>query len=357
MSDVQPMRPRSGDSVKTALNAFFWAFQHPVEKTLFGTEHSIESTLNSLSHHLSDPITSEQAVALCDAIEKRAPLDTLIDWLARSNCPWSFILDLQNRKKRSEEAYMRELKEIVQQLQMEVSRQIQPAKQTVALSDAIEDHIPVDTGIDQLAVSKCYSSFFLELEISIGRVEEAYKWERMQIEHLYQMVLSWQLQLAEQTEALCDALEKRAPVDTAIDWLAGSRCYSSIFLELQNRIKIAEDAYMRERKEIEQVRQMEESRQLQIANVGTFEGGLIAGVPVLWVPDKVREYPDFLTWWMKMGRLNPTDPQGWSSLSGPGVMWGRSEIIHPEVWSTLPLEERELITAWAKTLGVGMFYD
>src|ERR1700728_3316459 len=108
MSDVHPMRPRSGDSVKTALNVFLSALQQPGSKTLFGTEHSIEPTLNFLSQHLSDPITSEQAVARCDALEKRAPLDTVIDWLAQSKCSWSFILELQNRTRRAEEAYKME---------------------------------------------------------------------------------------------------------------------------------------------------------------------------------------------------------------------------------------------------------
>jgi hypothetical protein len=84
---------------------------------------------------------------------------------------------------------------------------------------------------------------------------------------------------------------------------------------------------------------------------------MIAGVPIWIIPDSARKYPDFLTWWNDVGRLNPQDPQGWSSLSGPGVMWSRSEMIAPHLWDALPAKERELIEAWAQTIPCGLLFD
>jgi len=91
--------------------------------------------------------------------------------------------------------------------------------------------------------------------------------------------------------------------------------------------------------------------------LGNFAGRLIAGVPIARIPESALAYPDFLSWWNAAGRLNPHDPQGWGSISGPGVMKGRSEIISPEVWESLPESERQLIEKWAQTIPCGIHYD
>ena len=84
---------------------------------------------------------------------------------------------------------------------------------------------------------------------------------------------------------------------------------------------------------------------------------MIAGCPVLRIPNSEKQYPNFLSWWASVGRLNPRDAQGWSTLSGPGVMKDRVEIINPVDWAALPEMERELITTWVRTWPIGMFFD
>jgi hypothetical protein len=84
---------------------------------------------------------------------------------------------------------------------------------------------------------------------------------------------------------------------------------------------------------------------------------MIVGCPVLRIPNSEKKYPNFLDWWASVGRLNPRDAQGWSTLSGPGVMKDRTEIINPDEWAALPEEERVLITSWVRTWPIGMFFD
>jgi hypothetical protein len=111
MSDTQSGRPLEGFSVENALDAFASACKQPGPETLFITDYWILPRLERLRAHLSDPITSEQAQALCDAIEKRAKLDTVIDWLENSRHPWAIYLGKErkiaatreNLKKKQEE--------------------------------------------------------------------------------------------------------------------------------------------------------------------------------------------------------------------------------------------------------------
>jgi hypothetical protein len=84
---------------------------------------------------------------------------------------------------------------------------------------------------------------------------------------------------------------------------------------------------------------------------------MVTGCPVLSIPNSEEKYPNLLAWWTSVGRLKPRDPQGWSTLSGPGVMNGRVEIIDPVDWAALPTMERELITSWARTWPCEMFFD
>ena len=83
---------------------------------------------------------------------------------------------------------------------------------------------------------------------------------------------------------------------------------------------------------------------------------MIAGCPILGIPDSAEMYSNFLAWWLEVGRQNPNDPQGWGTFSGPGVTRGRVEAISQEIWEALPEEERERIKAWAAILPT-TFYD
>lgn len=83
----------------------------------------------------------------------------------------------------------------------------------------------------------------------------------------------------------------------------------------------------------------------------------IIGIPIVRIPSAVRCYPDFLTWWHQAGRLTPLDHKGWSTISGPGVMRNKTELISSEVWESLPESEKELIRQWAETLPLGVLYD
>lgn len=84
---------------------------------------------------------------------------------------------------------------------------------------------------------------------------------------------------------------------------------------------------------------------------------MIAGCPVWRIPNSEKKYPNFLAWWASVGRLNPRAAQGWSTLSGPGVMFDRVEMINPAEWAALPEEERELVRAWVETWPCGVFFD
>lgn len=84
-------RPEGGDSVEQALSTFLQACKEP--GTLFATDEWVRPRLQSLEALLFDPITSEQAEALCDAIEKRAKLDYVVDWLSSSILPWQMFLE------------------------------------------------------------------------------------------------------------------------------------------------------------------------------------------------------------------------------------------------------------------------
>lgn len=162
---------------------------------------------------------------------------------------------------------------------------------------------------------------------------------------------------AEQAQALCDAIEKRVTLDSVIDWLENSKHPWPIYLGTEREIAATRENREKRQEEGKRRRMIEEGRRLQIANVGTFDGRMIAGVPIALIPKSVLGYANFVTWWNEVGRQNPTDPQGWSSISGPGVMWSRSEMIAPEVWESMPTAERQLIEAWAQTIPVGILYD
>ena len=83
----------------------------------------------------------------------------------------------------------------------------------------------------------------------------------------------------------------------------------------------------------------------------------IAGTPIFEIPNSEKKYRNFLEWWFQVGRHRPEDSQGWSTLSGPGVMRDRVEAISAEEWNELPAAEQNLIRQWAKRLPIDLLYD
>jgi hypothetical protein len=96
---------------------------------------------------------------------------------------------------------------------------------------------------------------------------------------------------------------------------------------------------------------------LQIFDPPIMGGVMICGRPIFLIPDSKKKYGNFLAWWNEVGRLRPTDPQGWNSISGPWVRRGRVELINESDWAALPQSERDLIEQWTKTIPIGCFYD
>lgn len=94
-----------------------------------------------------------------------------------------------------------------------------------------------------------------------------------------------------------------------------------------------------------------------LRGTGMRKGYKVAGVPVVRIPESASGYSSFMSWWKEVGRLHPEDPQGWGTLSGPGVVRGRTELITADVWGALPESERELIQSWALNLPLEMFFD
>ena len=74
--NISATRLQEGLSIEIALSLFLNACKEP--DTLFITERWIEPPLRSLRRLLSEPITSEQAEALCDALMKQAKLDDVV---------------------------------------------------------------------------------------------------------------------------------------------------------------------------------------------------------------------------------------------------------------------------------------
>ena len=107
---MAPVRPKSGDSVKAALQRFLEACREP--GTLFITDEWIRPRFKQLEALLTDPISSEEATSLCDAIEKRAKLDHVIEWLAESKLPWGEFNSLKQSFEKRAKALDSALEEI-----------------------------------------------------------------------------------------------------------------------------------------------------------------------------------------------------------------------------------------------------
>jgi hypothetical protein len=87
-------RLRGGISVESAIAILLSASNKP--DTMFVTERWIQPRLQLLSAGLSNPITSDQALALVDAILQKCPFKNVLDWLGGEPMPW---LDYQNHKR------------------------------------------------------------------------------------------------------------------------------------------------------------------------------------------------------------------------------------------------------------------
>lgn len=80
----------------------------------------------------------------------------------------------------------------------------------------------------------------------------------------------------------------------------------------------------------------------------------IAGVAILRIPESATKYKSFLDWWFKAGRLKPSDPAGWSTISAPGGAWRGVEAISDVDWDALSKSERKLIRSWLLCLPVSL---
>ena len=74
-------------------------------------------------------------------------------------------------------------------------------------------------------------------------------------------------------------------------------------------------------------------------------------------PASAKEYPTFLSWWLAVGRLDPHCAKEWSSISGPHVMQGRTELTSEQDWATLDAADAAALKAWIENIRVGVFYD
>jgi hypothetical protein len=72
-------RLTAGLSRNAALTIFVHACDRP--DTLWVTESWFKPRVERLHRLLSDPVTNDQALALCDAALKRHPLDGVLEWL------------------------------------------------------------------------------------------------------------------------------------------------------------------------------------------------------------------------------------------------------------------------------------
>ena len=84
---------------------------------------------------------------------------------------------------------------------------------------------------------------------------------------------------------------------------------------------------------------------------------MLRGRCIAWVPNAAGDFASFLDWWKRLGRRHTSDPQGWTLISGPGVVRNRAELIPDEAWNALPAAERKLIEAWLEQLDFGVLFD
>lgn len=113
---------RSGLPVEVALSLFLRTCKEPGADTLFVTDRWITPRLQSLRALLSEPITSEQAEALRDALLKRAGLDEVIHWLSDSTLSWPLFL----RRKQESDAALKKIK--AEQEKLEYERKLAEAE-------------------------------------------------------------------------------------------------------------------------------------------------------------------------------------------------------------------------------------
>jgi len=97
---------REGISIEPAIAILLAACNKP--DTMFITDRGIQPKLEQLRSRLSDPLTSDQAEALRDAVMQKSPFKDVLDWLSGEAIPW---LEYQNRKRQREARAKKEREE------------------------------------------------------------------------------------------------------------------------------------------------------------------------------------------------------------------------------------------------------
>ena len=83
----------------------------------------------------------------------------------------------------------------------------------------------------------------------------------------------------------------------------------------------------------------------------------LGGVPIRRFPASAKDYPSFLSWWFALGKPRPDSSKEWFSISGPGVVRGRTELISVEDWASLEPAEAEALREWIEQIPCGVLYD
>lgn len=86
-----------GSSIDAALNAFREGCNKGPDR-LFVTESWVEPRFSKLRHLLSEPITTEEARVLREAVLKRYRLDDVIEWLEHNPLTWEEYELLRDRR-------------------------------------------------------------------------------------------------------------------------------------------------------------------------------------------------------------------------------------------------------------------
>ena len=134
---------RPGVSIDEALDAFRAGCNIGAER-LFITESWIGPRFDGLRVLLTDPITSEEARVLREAVLKHYRLDDVIEWLEHKPITWSEYETLRDRRATRRWLALREVGyfpwEDVQTCQQDAVREAEGMRQAPALLGSVEEH-------------------------------------------------------------------------------------------------------------------------------------------------------------------------------------------------------------------------
>ena len=113
---------QGGIRVETALRLFRGACNK--SDTLRVPEHRMDSCLDESESSLSNPITADQAQALCDAVFEECELKTVLDWLEGSPMPWRAYFEgkrwlAAEEERQQEEAQLVQLRKLNEKAEKE----------------------------------------------------------------------------------------------------------------------------------------------------------------------------------------------------------------------------------------------